>query len=188
MIAVASRGRRRSAPRSPTTSSRSRRPTSCCCRSWRSCRCSCWRITSPCAAAAMWTSRATWPRASRWSSEAGHAPDRGRDPRQGTVRDHRDGRALGVAAGRSRRPADAVLPAHLGLAGRFRRTPTRTCRTDLETFFDQLVPEDDRLYRHTIEGADDMPAHIRSALTTVQLSIPVVNGAPPLAGVYCGLG
>ncbi len=44
---------------------------------------------------------------------------------------------------------------------------------DLETFFKRLVEEDDSLYRHTAEGSDDMPAHIRSALTEVQLSIPV---------------
>ena len=45
----------------------SRIHANCCCRFSRSCRCSCWRITSPCAAAATWISRATWPRASRWN-------------------------------------------------------------------------------------------------------------------------
>jgi secondary thiamine-phosphate synthase enzyme len=47
---------------------------------------------------------------------------------------------------------------------------------DLETFLGRMVPEDDRLYRHTTEGPDDMPAHIRSALTATQLSIPLVDG------------
>jgi secondary thiamine-phosphate synthase enzyme len=47
---------------------------------------------------------------------------------------------------------------------------------DLDTFFRRVVPEDDRLYRHTTEGPDDMPAHIRSALTATQLSVPVVEG------------
>lgn len=47
---------------------------------------------------------------------------------------------------------------------------------DLESFFKKLAPEDPRLYRHTIEGPDDMPAHIRSALTNVQLSIPISGG------------
>lgn len=47
---------------------------------------------------------------------------------------------------------------------------------DLETFFTRAIPEDPSLYRHTMEGADDMPAHIRSALTDVQLNIPVANG------------
>ena len=43
---------------------------------------------------------------------------------------------------------------------------------DLNQHFVRLVPEDNRLYRHTIEGPDDMPAHIRAALTDVSLSIP----------------
>ncbi len=58
---------------------------------------------------------------------------------------------------------------------------------DLANFFSQLVPEDNRLYRHTMEGPDDMPAHIRAALTQTHLSIPVVNGRAALGtwqGVY----
>lgn len=47
---------------------------------------------------------------------------------------------------------------------------------DLDDHLRRLVPEDTSLYRHTLEGADDMPAHIRSALTLTQLSIPVVAG------------
>jgi secondary thiamine-phosphate synthase enzyme len=60
-------------------------------------------------------------------------------------------------------------------------------RHDLETFFARLVSEDSRLYRHTIEGPDDMPAHIRAALTLTQLSIPVAGGRMLLGtwqGVY----
>jgi secondary thiamine-phosphate synthase enzyme len=48
-------------------------------------------------------------------------------------------------------------------------------RADLETFFDRLAPEDVSRYRHADEGPDDMPAHIRAALTGVQLSIPIVQ-------------
>ncbi|MCL4852495.1 MAG: secondary thiamine-phosphate synthase enzyme YjbQ [Bryobacteraceae bacterium] len=58
---------------------------------------------------------------------------------------------------------------------------------DLSKFFERLVPEDNRLYRHTVEGPDDMPAHIRTALTQTQLSIPVANGKPALGtwqGIY----
>jgi len=58
---------------------------------------------------------------------------------------------------------------------------------DLNRFFERLVPEDNRLYRHTVEGEDDMPAHIRSALTLTQLSIPVLAGRMALGtwqGVY----
>ncbi len=47
---------------------------------------------------------------------------------------------------------------------------------DLNDFFSRIAPEDLRLYRHTPEGPDDMPAHIRSALTLTQLSVPVING------------
>lgn len=58
---------------------------------------------------------------------------------------------------------------------------------DLETFFARLVPEDDARYRHTMEGPDDMPAHIRAALTQTHLAIPIVDGAPVLGtwqGIY----
>ena len=58
---------------------------------------------------------------------------------------------------------------------------------DLNAFFNRLVEEDNRLYRHTCEGPDDMPAHIRAALTLTQLSIPVEGGRLMLGtwqGVY----
>jgi len=58
---------------------------------------------------------------------------------------------------------------------------------DLNEFFNRLVAEDNRLYRHTVEGPDDMPAHIRAALTLTQLSIPVEKGRLGLGtwqGVY----
>jgi secondary thiamine-phosphate synthase enzyme len=47
---------------------------------------------------------------------------------------------------------------------------------DLDRFFSRLVPDGDALFRHTAEGSDDMPAHVRAALTQVHLSIPVVQG------------
>ena len=58
---------------------------------------------------------------------------------------------------------------------------------DLADFFNRLVPEDTRLYRHTAEGPDDMTSHIRSALTQSQLSIPIHHGELALGtwqGVY----
>ena len=58
--------------------------------------------------------------------------------------------------------------------------------SDLEAFFDKLVPEDLALYRHIAEGPDDMPAHIKGALTQSQLSIPVTDGAM-LLGTYQGI-
>lgn len=47
---------------------------------------------------------------------------------------------------------------------------------DLSAFLDRLVPDGDPGYRHRSEGADDMPAHIRSALTQTQISVPLVDG------------
>lgn len=49
-------------------------------------------------------------------------------------------------------------------------------RADLEAFFERLAPEDPNLYEHDDEGPDDMPAHLRTALTQVNLSIPVTEG------------
>ena len=60
-------------------------------------------------------------------------------------------------------------------------------RADLERFFDRLVPEGARLYQHAAEGPDDMPAHIKAALTQAQLSIPVEDGRLGLGtwqGIY----
>ena len=58
---------------------------------------------------------------------------------------------------------------------------------DLERFFARLVPDGDTLFEHCAEGADDMPAHVRAALTQTHLSIPVIGGAPALGtwqGIY----
>lgn len=60
-------------------------------------------------------------------------------------------------------------------------------QADLVEFFAELVPEDRSRYRHSTEGPDDMPAHIRSALTQVSLSVPVVGGEMALGawqGIY----
>jgi secondary thiamine-phosphate synthase enzyme len=58
-------------------------------------------------------------------------------------------------------------------------------RTDLADFFEKIAPESPD-YVHDTEGADDMPAHIRTALTGVQLSIPVADGKP-LLGTWQGI-
>ena len=60
-------------------------------------------------------------------------------------------------------------------------------RRDLERFFARLAPDGDPLFEHVAEGDDDMPAHVRAALTQTQLSIPLVQGALALGtwqGVY----
>ncbi len=62
-----------------------------------------------------------------------------------------------------------------------------SARRDLEAWLARLVREDDPLYTHTDEGPDDMPSHIRSALTATTLSIPIVDGAlalGPWQGIY----
>jgi len=60
-------------------------------------------------------------------------------------------------------------------------------RRDLEKFFASLAPEDPSRYEHDDEGADDMPAHLRTALTGVSLSIPIIAGSLVLGtwqGIY----
>ncbi len=57
---------------------------------------------------------------------------------------------------------------------------------DLDAFLSRLVPDGDALYRHTMEGPDDMPAHVRTALTQTSLGIPVVGGRCAL-GTWQGL-
>ncbi len=63
----------------------------------------------------------------------------------------------------------------------------REVRSDLEAFFESIAPEDPSRYEHDDEGPDDMPAHLRTALTGVQLSIPVIDGELALGtwqGIY----
>ena len=59
-------------------------------------------------------------------------------------------------------------------------------RGDLDRFFARLVPDGDPLFTHTSEGADDMPAHVRTALTTVNLGLPV-NGGRLALGTWQGI-
>ncbi len=62
-----------------------------------------------------------------------------------------------------------------------------SARRDLENWLNRLVPENDPLYTHTLEGADDMPAHIKSALTASSVSIPIMAGQLALGtwqGIY----
>ena len=58
--------------------------------------------------------------------------------------------------------------------------------SDLENFLGRIAPEDPTLYAHDSEGPDDMPAHIRAALTQTHLSIPIIGGALVL-GVWQGV-
>ncbi len=62
----------------------------------------------------------------------------------------------------------------------------RSARRDLENWMNRMVPEDDPLYTHVLEGPDDMPAHIKAMLTQSALSIPVASGRPVL-GTWQGI-
>lgn len=62
-----------------------------------------------------------------------------------------------------------------------------TVRQDFESHFNEFVPENAPYYRHTYEGVDDMPAHIKSSLLGSSVSIPISNGKPNLGtwqGIY----
>ena len=61
-----------------------------------------------------------------------------------------------------------------------------SARVDLENWLNRLVPENDGLYTHTLEGPDDMPAHIKSMLTAVSIGIPVCDGQL-LLGTWQGI-
>lgn len=61
-----------------------------------------------------------------------------------------------------------------------------TAKSDLENWLNRLVPENDSLYTHIFEGADDMPAHIKSVLTSTQVSIPFENNRL-LLGTWQGI-
>jgi len=61
-----------------------------------------------------------------------------------------------------------------------------TVRIDMETFMSHLVPDGNSMFKHTTEGPDDMPAHMRSVLTDCSLSLPVSNGRCAL-GIWQGI-
>ncbi|MCU7801294.1 MAG: secondary thiamine-phosphate synthase enzyme YjbQ [gamma proteobacterium symbiont of Lucinoma myriamae] len=61
-----------------------------------------------------------------------------------------------------------------------------SAKHDLENWLNRLVPEHEPLYTHTLEGADDMPAHIKSAITATSIAIPIINNKMAL-GTWQGL-
>ncbi|ASQ46622.1 secondary thiamine-phosphate synthase enzyme YjbQ [Legionella clemsonensis] len=95
-------------------------------------------------------------------------------------------------------PVFSSMPSlHTGLAHFFLQHTSasltiseNTCadvRLDLETYFNHAIPDDTRLYRHTMEGEDDMPAHIKNALLGTELTIPISHGKLALGqwqGIY----
>ncbi len=92
-----------------------------------------------------------------------------------------------VAAQRVTTGLLTVFCKHTSASLLIQENAAREVRTDLEAFFEQIAPEDPGRYAHDDEGPDDMPAHLRTALTQVQLSIPVLDGEPALGtwqGIY----
>jgi len=81
----------------------------------------------------------------------------------------------------------AVLIQHTSASLTIQENADPSARRDLETWLDRLVGEDDPLYTHKSEGPDDMPSHIKAALTATSLSIPIVDGRLALGtwqGIY----
>jgi secondary thiamine-phosphate synthase enzyme len=79
-----------------------------------------------------------------------------------------------------------IFCAHTSASLVIQENAAPAARHDLEAFFERVAPEDPSLYTHNDEGPDDMPAHIRSALTQTQLSVPVRNGKMVL-GTWQGI-
>ena len=79
-----------------------------------------------------------------------------------------------------------LLVRHTSASLRIQENADPTVLSDLEHFMNKLVPEFDPDYRHTIEGPDDMPAHIRSVLTQVSEQIPV-SGKRLMLGTWQGI-
>lgn len=91
-------------------------------------------------------------------------------------------RASGVDAGLC-----TVFIRHTSASLTIQENADPSAKRDLEAWLDRHVPEGDPLYTHTAEGPDDMPSHIRAALTDVSLSIPVIGGELGLGtwqGIY----
>lgn len=89
----------------------------------------------------------------------------------------------------SQRIGDGLLTifcTHTSASLLIQENAARAARHDLERYFERIAPEDPSLYAHNDEGPDDMPAHIRSALTQAHLSIPVQSGRMVL-GTWQGI-
>ena len=79
-----------------------------------------------------------------------------------------------------------IFCAHTSASLVIHENAARAAKRDLELFFERIAPEDPKLYSHNDEGPDDMPAHIRTALTQTQLSIPV-HGGKMVLGTWQGV-
>jgi secondary thiamine-phosphate synthase enzyme len=92
-----------------------------------------------------------------------------------------------VAAAGVREGLCTVFIRHTSASLLIQENADLSARHDLEAWLNRLVPENDPLFTHDAEGPDDMPAHIKAALTAVSLSIPIVEGKLALGtwqGIY----
>jgi secondary thiamine-phosphate synthase enzyme len=95
--------------------------------------------------------------------------------------------AQAVADSRLTEGLCTILIQHTSASLSIQENADPSARLDLENWLDRHVPEDDPNFTHTLEGPDDMPSHIRSALTSTTLSIPIVAGRLALGtwqGIY----
>lgn len=91
-----------------------------------------------------------------------------------------------VAASGVRTGLCTVFIRHTSASLTIQENADPSARHDLESWLNRLVEENDPLYTHTLEGPDDMPSHIKAALTATSLSIPVLDGRLTL-GTWQGL-
>jgi secondary thiamine-phosphate synthase enzyme len=80
-----------------------------------------------------------------------------------------------------------ILVQHTSASLTIQENADPSARRDLEVWLSRLVPENDPIYTHTVEGPDDMPSHIKAVLTATTLSIPIINGRLGLGtwqGIY----
>ena len=91
-----------------------------------------------------------------------------------------------VEAQRMREGLLSVFCRHTSASLIVNENAARAVRHDIEAYFARIAPEDETAYAHDDEGPDDMPAHLRTALTGVSLSIPLIDGALAL-GTWQGI-
>src|SRR3954463_5772708 len=97
-----------------------------------------------------------------------------------------EGRAVGRESG-AREGLCTVFIQHPPASLTIQENADPSARRDLEAWLNRLVPERDPLYTHTTEGPDDMPSHVKAALTATSLSIPILDGELGLGtwqGIY----
>lgn len=95
--------------------------------------------------------------------------------------------AAAVAAAKVSDGLCTIFIRHTSASLTIQENADRSARRDLENWLNRLVPENDPLYTHTDEGPDDMPSHIKAALTATSLGVPVQDGRLALGrwqGIY----